>query len=722
MNDYLLDRRAVHEFSSAYCPEQNGRVERQNHTIVEMMRTLLHSAKLPKFLWAELARTSSHIRNFIPIDRLGFRSPFEVWMSLAPDISHLRAIGSRAFVYVPDQQRHKLDSKCIEGILYGYDLPQHAFRVWLPGTRVVLSSPNVEIIEPFLYNRQFFAPPDITKSKPDYCPSDDQPVERVSDRTRSKCAAVSVFSPSPDTTNLKMDCLMAPVLSGEVITPESFRDAVESPQSQDWINAMKEEMKSHRKNKTWTLVDRSSCKRTPLSSRWVYKVKVDQHGDIERFKARLVVRGCSQKVGVDYTETFAPVARFETIRMFLAVAVCKNYGIRQFDIKTAFLNGEIDEELYMAQPEGFGDGSGRICRLLKSLYGLKQAPRLWNATFDHFLQKFGMTQSQNDPCLYSNNDLMVVLYVDDGLIACRTEESGNALVRAMCDAFEATTSPAQFYLGIHVIRSSDRRSVKIHQGTYVRSLLRKFGMADCSPVATPAEGNTFLTTDQHQTIDVPYRQLVGALMYMTVATRPDIAFIVHRLSQFLDTPSEVHWKAAKRVLRYLKGTPNVGITYTSDTPDLGMLELYTDSDFAMCSTTRKSTTGVIIKLCGGPVSWLSRKQGVVSCSTTEAEYIAAHDGAREVVWTRGILSDMKMPQLSPTPLYCDNAAARSMIENSSFHNRGKHIDIKFHYTRSLHKKEIYVTEISTKDQLADIMTKPLFRPTFEHLKHKLNIH
>ena len=648
MNRYLLDCSVDHEPTSAYCPEQNGRVERQNRTIVEMMRTLLCAANLPKSLWAEMARTATYIRNMIPLNRLNFHTPFEVRVGCAPDVAHLRIIGSRAFVYTPDVHRLKLDEKCVEGILVGYDFDRYTYRVWVPGTKTVHSSPNVQIIESLLHQPSFTDSSShddrpaadknlqITESSDE---STDRPPDCVANRTRSKSTAKPTHS-EQSSINLLLTSIEEETMS----VPQTYQDAVQSEQSRQWSAAMQEELISHKKNGTWSLVDRSMCCRTLLKTRWIYKTKIDQHGNLERFKARLVVKGCSQRVGVNYTETFAPVARFETIRLFLAVTAQKKFGLCQFDIKTAFLNGRIDEEIYMSQPEGFDDGSGRVCRLHKSLYGLKQAPRAWNTVFDDFLQKFGLTRSKNDPCLYTSDDLLVVLYVDDGLIAARTADAGDKLVTAMSSAFEATTSSANYYLGIQIKRSADRQLIKIHQSSYIKGLLKKFGMTDCHPIFTPAEGNVTLRPNQEQSVDVSFRQLIGGLMFLTVFTRPDIAFAVHRLSQYLDNLSTDHWQAAKRVLRYLKGTQDVGINFDGNALCPNQLLLYTDSDFATCVTTRKSISGVVITVNGGPVSWTSRKQGSVASSTTDAEYIAAHEGARELVWTRRIIADLGAPK------------------------------------------------------------------------------
>ena len=712
MNKLLTVNGILHEFSAPYCPEQNGRAERQNRTIIEMVNTLKTDARLPNFLWAELANASAYIRNFIPLERLNGRTPYETWFGRRPDVSHLKVIGSRAFAHVSHSR--KLENRAEELVLVGYEWGSHSYRLWNPQTNVVKVSPSVKFIEPHVEVRTPIEIRQTVNRRANTNTTAQQTVnseasERVAIHTRSKGPIL------PSITNANL------ASSNELlITPQTFEEAIQSPQSNEWRAAMKDEIASLYKNGTWNLVQPSECTKSPLRSKWVFKTKLDQHGNIDRFKARLCVKGCSQKAGIDYNETFAPVARYETIRTLLAVAANRNLILRQFDIATAFLNGELEEEIFMHQPEGFGDGTSRVCRLNKSLYGLKQAPRAWNSTFDRFLQSFGLVKSANDPCLYTNQTLFLVLYVDDGLIAAQSGGEVDDLIKAMERQFDVKTTNAQYYLGMQIEQNHQQNSIKIHQQAYINSVLAKFNMADCHPTATPAEPGGVLKANQGEKANIPYRQIIGSLMHLTVSTRPDIAFIVSKLSQYLDNPSNDHWRAVKRILAYLKGTSEVGILYDGRNSDI--LKVYTDADFAMCADTRKSTSGVVITLFNSPILWFSRKQGIVTDSTTYAEYVAAHDGAREIVWMRRILRDFGCDQINPTPLFCDNEAASSLIVNSQFHHRSKHIDTHFHYVRDVFKNgHIKIISIPTKKQLADLFTKPLAQYDFNNFKHSLNI-
>ena len=255
----------------------------------------------------------------------------------------------------------------------------------------------------------------------------------------------------------------------------------------------------------------------------------------------------------------------------------------------------------MDQPEGFSDGSSRVCQLVKSLYGLRQAPRAWNSTFDRFLQSYGLQQSLSDPCLYVSPTMYLVLYVDDGLIAAQSGEEADRLIQAMKQHFDVKTSEVQFYLGLQIERNHEQQAIKIHQQTYISAILKKFQMTECNPVSTPAEAGKVFSKNSDVKAEVPYRQIIGSLMYLTVSTRPDIAFIVGKLCQHLDNPLHEHWQAAKRVLAYLKATSDHGIIYYGANEQT--LRVFTDADYAMCIDTRKSTSGVVVTFLDSPIAY-----------------------------------------------------------------------------------------------------------------------
>lgn len=623
-------------------------------------------------------------------------------------------------MHIDKTQRHKFDNKSREVILVGYALQQKAYRVWECGTNrvhisrdvvIVESPPKVMLsltdsgkqVEKSVCEKQIKCEDNVTSR---FEERDAPPNDAIASRTRSKTAAP-----------LKE-------LSGEAYfvegTPETFEEAVASPEVKQWQEAMTDEMTSLKKNSVWELTELPHNQRA-INNKWVFRIKMKPNGLVDKYKARLVVKGCAQKRGIDYEDTFAPVARFESIRILLSVAVAKNFQIRQFDIKAAFLYGDLDEVIFMRQPEGFDDGTGRVCRLRKSLYGLKQAPRQWHQKFDGVLQTFGMTPSSYDPCVYANAEgsLLLALYVDDGMVAGKVETDVVNMLNRLKQEFETIDSSANCYLGIEIERSENSKTIRMHQSAYIRNVLQKFGMDESHPVPTPSDANVVLRYNKDEdgrskeAADVPYRQVIGSLMYLAVGTRPDIAFAVSNLSQFLANPSVEHWNAAKRVLRYLRGTTELGLVFSGECREPNVLVAYSDADFATCIDTRKSMSGVVLLLNGGPIIWSARKQSVVATSTTEAEYIAAHDASKEVVWTRGLLQEMGVGQELPTILHCDNAAAEKLITNAVFHRRTKHIEVKFHYVRGVYENgQIGIQQIASTDQLADIFTKPLTREKF----------
>lgn len=346
------------------------------------------------------------------------------------------------------------------------------------------------------------------------------------------------------------------------------------------------------------------------------------------------------------------------------------------------------------------------------------------------MKNYGFKPTNSDQCVYSseNGDIYLTLWVDDGLILGRSKAKIQKLLDAMNDEFEITSSIAKYYLGIEINHDKRSKKIRLSQTNYTRAILEKFKMTNCNPVQTPMEPGTQLVSNYDENgqpgpiADVPYRQLIGSLMYLAVATRPDLSYAVSVLSKFLEQPSDAHWLSAKRVLKYLKGTLDMGITFDGNCDQKNQLVAYTDSDYASCPDTRKSTSGIVLMLNNGPVIWSSRKQSIIATSTTDAEYIAMSEAAKEVVWTRRLLNELGIHQEKATVLYCDNAAAKLLVENPVFHRRTKHVDIKFHYTREQTKNgSIKVKHIESCNQLADIFTKNLPRDKLKVNRSRLNL-
>ena len=433
-------------------------------------------------------------------------------------------------------------------------------------------------------------------------------------------------------TKLAMLCAM---------DPATLDEAQDRDDWQSWKRAMDDEMQSLEKNGTWKLVPRPKG-RNLVSSKWIFKSKTNPDGSLDRRKARLVARGFSQTRGLDYFETFSPVVRYESVRCVLSLAAAWNMEIKQFDVKTAFLNGELDEEVFMEQPEGYQDGSDRVCKLQRSIYGLKQSPRNWNNKFSGFLNKEGLAATPEDTCVYvrksGKHKLFVVLYVDDGLVCGTDKREVASFIEKLRSEFEVTVSDPSHYVGMEIVRNRKQREIKISQKGYITRVLERFGLSDCKPLLTPMDPSVKLSIeDSKEVISCPYREAIGCLNYVSLISRPDITFAVNKLARYSEKPKQVHWNAVKRVMRYLKGTLDHALKYSG-----GKIEMIgnCDSDWAGDEDERRSTSGYVFIMNKGPVAWCSRLQRTSALSVTEAEYMSLAEALTECLWIRPFLMSL----------------------------------------------------------------------------------
>ncbi|CAD6997394.1 unnamed protein product [Ceratitis capitata] len=455
---------------------------------------------------------------------------------------------------------------------------------------------------------------------------------------------------------------------------------------------MNAEYESLMRNGTWELVDRPKNGNI-IGCKWVFSIKRNPDGSIEKYKARLVALGCSQKYNVDYCETFAPVIRHSTIRLILALAAKNKLLVNHVDIVAAYLNGELEETVYMLQPPMFkeNENSNKVCRLKKALYGLKQAGREWNRKVTDILLRIGFKRCKSDTSVYirrnSKNVNIIGLYVDDMILACSSKSEMSDILRKLNEYVEAVDrGPISFYLGMEIERDGDRGDITIHQKRYVEEILQQWGMDDCKPAATPWAPGTVLRKCDRQCDNLEtkaYQSLLGGLMYLAVISRPDIAHVVSKLSQFNSHPHKEHLNAAKYVLRYLKKNPVGKLTFSAKCSNF---ICFTDADWGSNNVDRKSFTGYVILMAGGAIAWESRKQSVVALSSMEAEYVALCQGTKEVVFLRVLLSELGYGEYvkGPTSILCDNQSALYMVKNPLVQKRSKHIDIRYHYIREMH--------------------------------------
>lgn len=522
-----------------------------------------------------------------------------------------------------------------------------------------------------------------------------------------------------DNFSVKHRRFLAALTTGQ--EPNSFKEAMKDA---GWKEAMQKEIHALEENGTWTMEYLPPGKRA-LGSQWVYKIKFHSDGTIERLKARLVVLGNHQKEGIDYTETFAPVAKMVTVRAFLAIAASKNWELHQMDVHNAFLHGDLKEEVYMKLPPGFeASNPNMVCRLRKSLYGLKQAPRCWFAKLVAALQGYGFLQSYSDYSLftYTQGDIQmnVLVYVDDLIISGNNSAALQACKAYLSDCFRMKDlGELKYFLGIEVARSPS--GLFLCQRKYTLDIISEAGLLGAKPATFPMEQNHKLSLSTGELLAQPerYRRLVGRLIYLAV-TRPDLAYSVHILSQFMQAPRIEHWEAALRVVRYLKGTPGQGILLRADSELT--LKGWCDSDWAACPITRRSLTGWLVFLGHSPISWKTKKQHTVSRSSAEAEYRSLAAITCELKWLKGLLLSLGVHHPKAIPIFCDSQSALHIAQNPVFHERTKHIEVDCHFVRdAITDGLIAPSYVPTTVQLADIFTKALGKQQFDFLLHKLGI-
>ena len=462
-----------------------------------------------------------------------------------------------------------------------------------------------------------------------------------------------------------------------------------------------------------------------VGTRWVFKNKLDEEGTITRNKARLVAQGYNQQEGIDFDQTYAPVARLESIRMLLAYACYKKIKLFQMDVKSAFLNGLLEEEVYVKQPPGFEHEQypDYVYKLKKALYGLKQAPRSWYKRLSKFLIKNGFVRGKIDPTLFTkslNGEILVVqVYVDDIIFGSTNNELCEWFSKCMHSEFDMSMmGELNYFLGLQIKQTSN--GIYVHQGKYVKELLKRFGFENVKSKPTPMSQTSKLFSDESgKSVDITrYRGMIGSLLYLT-ASRPDIMYSVCVCARFQANPKESHLNAIKRIFRYLSGTINLGLFYPiSNTFDLVG---YSDADYAGSQTDRKSTSGVCNFLGSSLVCWQSKKQTSVALSTTEGEYLAAGSCCSQILWMVQTLKDFGI-KCDKVPIYCDNTSTINISENPVLHSRTKHIDVRHHFLRdNVAKGKISLVYIPTEYQLADIFTKPLPEDRFIIIRRELGM-
>ena len=793
--DFLNASGIAKQYTVRNRPQQNGVAERANRTLAERITAMLEESGLSKRYWAECLAALVHVLNCCPTVIVNDATPYEIWHKKKPDIGHLRVWGCVAYVHVQRDKRSSLGSHMEKCIFIGYPEGYKGWKFYNPKTKKVVISERADFDERYTYDGAPIQTKDHYIPEPSYkelipIPIVDEPavaeppaqqnpipvndhepvpvpvpvpapdpepeeiiqeeVEEVDNRPLAVRRPRRIVQPPGEWWVIRNpvpaisdsdfeedddDEQQAFVAAGEV-EPSSYTQAVKGPDATKWNEAMLAEYNAHLTNGTWTIV-KLPPGQLVVASKWVYRIKHNADGSVERFKARIVAKGFTQRPGIDYFETFASTMRHATIRIVLALAAIEDLHLRSVDISHAFINSDIDAEVYMAQPCGFvQQGPEYVCKLNKSIYGLKQSPRLWSEKLGSAMKELGFTKAYSDPSLYiydrDNIKVIVPVFVDDITLACKSNEALDKFVVELGTYFKLRDlGSTSLLLGVEITRNRASRTIYLSQKQYILNKLHEFDMTDCKPLGTPMLPGLKLTSEQcPQTSDekaemqnIPYINAVGSLLYLAILTRPDIAYAASVLARFNSNPGIAHWKAVKHLFRYLKGTVDLKLAYGPD-PSNGndRFITYCDADHGGNKDNGKSTTGYMVKLGSGVVCWSSKLQPIVTLSTTEAEYVAGVAAGKEICWVQNLLSELGYGASMPAKLYNDNQSALSVAKNPEHHGRMKHLDLCFYWLRDkVQSNTIQPLYLRTEDMPADLLTKALPKPQVLKLRSMMGL-
>lgn len=728
-NEFCKKEGIVRHRTVRYTPQQNGVAERMNRTILERARCMLLQAGLSRDFWAEAVATAAYLINRSPSTTIDNKTPEEVWTGRPSDYSNLRVFGCPAYAHT---DQGKLNPRSLKCIFLGYAVGVKGYRLWCLDTSKIIIEKNVVFNESALSSSTTDSATNSSNVDKQVeldvdtaSPSNPQEHHEEEDQAEEDCIAKrrerrNIKPPSRYSDSTFAYALAIAEETGEAGEPRNYSEALTSPNSADWAAAMKEEMESLYKNQTWALVPPPNGQRI-VGCKWIFRRKEGISGSSSvRYKARLVAKGFSQVEGVDFNDIFSPVVKHTSIRVLLAIVATKNLELEQLDVKTAFLHGELEEQIYMQQPEGFAEKGKEhmVCLLKKSLYGLKQSPRQWYKRFNAFITTQGFNRSKYDVCVYfkkivDNSWVYLLLYVDDMLIAAKDIDEIKRLKVRLGKEFEMKDlGAAKKILGMEIQRDRKARRLWLSQRSYILKVLERFGMSDARSEKIPFSSHFKIsselcpeTEEDHEYMSrIPYSNAVGSLMYAMICTRPDIAHAVSVVSRYMANPGKGHWQAVKWIFRYLQGTTDLSLEFgRNDDSLIG----YVDADYAGDRDKRRSMTGYIFTMGRCAVSWKATLQSTVALSTTEAEYMAAAEGIKEAIWLNGLVAEISSGQKTVV-IYCDSQSAIHLTKDQMHHERTKHIDVRYHFIRDvIAQEQVIVKKIATAVNPADMLTKPL---------------
>jgi transposase InsO family protein len=740
-----------HLTTAPYTPEENPLAERGNRTTVAKLRCLLNDSNLPSCFWAEAAQTAVYLENITPCKSIDFSTPFFKWFGKTPSVAHLHPFGCEA-IYFLNRSEGKLGNRGARGIFLGYWEGHRSYRILDAETGNVKithhvkfnhhafpsypsEEPNPDVSSLTFHFDDDDPVPESSSTETANPPSSDsdssdndqrfeellaesQPPQRqqapsgplstpqssINETPASSKHYSWVPADQPAPNNISSDIDPSNIVSGSRRSghsanavgymkedPQSYNEAIVSIHREDWILAIESELGNMENHDVWTVVTQTKDMH-PLTTTWVFRRKTDQDGNLTKFKARLYVRGFLQKEGRDYTDVFSPTGRLTSLRILLTLCALNNFEVHQMDVKCAFLNGKPDEDLYIKIPQGLNGEPGTVLKLNKSLYGLKQSPWCWHQALTTALKEIGLTPCHSDPCLYFSSDesrpMFLYAHVDNLIFGGTWTSEFKSKISTYFEMEDLGI--AKYALGIRIIQ--DKGSIKLIQDKYIDSILTEFQVYNNRDTSIPLPNN--YTNLKFTPSDIPdqppfnYRRVVGLLQYVVQCTRPDLAFAVSFLSQFLEDPRVSHYQAARHALRYLCHTKSKVLILGQNDLNQKPHELvgYSDSDWNG-SKAWNSYSGSVIYY-NGTIGWRSHKQDVVALSSAEGEYIALTECNQDLLWAANVLEEIT--RVKPTlTLYTDNQSSMQIAKKPIYHHGTRHMNFRYHFIRDHIQSKIH---------------------------------
>lgn len=756
LKQFLSEKGILHELTAGYTPQQND-AERFHRDIREHAGTMLNNSKLPNKYWGEAVKNYAYTRNFVPGSNTEEKqTPFEKLCGKTQSINHLRVFGCRAWIMKnPKQILGKFDTRSEKGIFLGYE-NSSTYRVLVRNTMVI--SRNVrfdeEVMEEYIpttyETRVGMACPENnpsmlqweTASQESISESQELNPDEIGDNPNDSHDIQEEemnhdpveLCPNSPRYNLRPNRKTNFSAYNANELPDKFDGydrAMKRPDHECWKEAILTEISSLNNMRTWTITDLPK-ERKPIGSKWIFRIKRDTNNNIIKYKARLVALGCHQKPGEDYEDIYASVVSKTGLRIFLAAVNQLNLHLHQMDIETAFLNANLEEEVYLRVPKGFPDpeDQSKVLKLDKSLYGLKQAPRAWNQELTRTLNELNFTCNQVDQnvlkCEKTDKLCFLCFYVDDILIASDNVETINTMKNLIKSRYKAVDcGEAHHFLGITIERNRDHKILTMDQMNKVNGYIKEHGIEDSKPNHLPLSVPLENHEDKEQINHTQYQKISGQLQYLAGTTRPDICHAASALARYNARPTQEHWNAIRGTLKYLNGTRNVKIIYRGTTENIKeniQIDVYSDADYGGETDTRRSRTGYAIVLMGSLVSWQSKLQPTIALSTTEAEYQATTSAVKEVLWIKNFLDQLINPKNISINVYVDNQSALHLLKNPQSISRTKHIDVQHHFLRErAMRSEVSFIFCPSEEMWADYLTKRLNKEKFKKCISNLGI-